>query len=156
MKKKVTIFALFIGVIGFAQSSKDAKIKEFINLTGVNKMAVQGVKQFIEVYKKNYKDIPSEFWDEFLKEASSDNLTELYAPIYAKYYTESDFDELIRFYKSPIGQKMITTMPALMNESMEIGREWGQKLAKKVTDKLETKYGYQSPPPPMQSKPQSK
>ncbi|WP_375181927.1 DUF2059 domain-containing protein [Chryseobacterium sp.] len=148
MKKILVAFVLFIGITGFAQTSKEAKIKELIEVTGVSKMAVQGAQQFVNAYKEKYKDIPDEFWNGFLKEVSSEEFSKLYIPIYAKYYTESDLDELIKFYKTPIGQKTISNMPLIMNESMEVGREWGQNLAKKLIDKINTQKGYQSPPPP--------
>ncbi|MDO3427228.1 DUF2059 domain-containing protein [Chryseobacterium sp. APV1] len=92
--------------------------------------------------------MPDEFWNGFLKEVSTEEFSKLYIPIYSKYYTESDLDELIKFYKTPIGQKTISNMPLIMNESMEVGREWGQNLAKKLIDKINTQKGYQSPPPP--------
>ncbi|REC40750.1 MULTISPECIES: DUF2059 domain-containing protein [Chryseobacterium] len=148
MKKIIVAFVLFIGVTGFAQTSKEAKIKELIEVTGVSKMAVQGAQQFVNTYKENYKDIPDEFWNGFLKEVSTEEFSKLYIPIYSKYYTESDLDELIKFYKTPIGQKTISNMPLIMNESMEVGREWGQNLAKKLIDKINEQKGYQSPPPP--------
>ncbi|MCY1660284.1 DUF2059 domain-containing protein [Chryseobacterium sp. SL1] len=147
MKKIIVAFVLLIGVTGFAQTSKEAKIKELIEVTGVSKMAVQGAQQFVNTYKENYKDIPDEFWNGFLKEVSTEEFSKLYIPIYSKYYTESDLDELIKFYKTPIGQKTISNMPLIMNESMEVGREWGQNLAKKLIDKINEQKGYQSPPP---------
>ncbi|WP_185207034.1 DUF2059 domain-containing protein [Chryseobacterium sp. C3] len=148
MKKIIVAFVLLIGVTGFAQTSKEAKIKELIEVTGVSKMAVQGAQQFVNTYKENYKDIPDEFWNGFLKEVSTEEFSKLYIPIYSKYYTESDLDELIKFYKTPIGQKTISNMPLIMNESMEVGREWGQNLAKKLIDKINAQKGYQAPPPP--------
>lgn len=148
MKKIIVAFVFLIGVTGFAQTSKEAKIKELIEVTGVSKMAVQGAQQFVNTYKENYKDIPDEFWNGFLKEVSTEEFSKLYIPIYSKYYTESDLDELIKFYKTPIGQKTISNMPLIMNESMEVGREWGQNLAKKLIDKINEQKGYQSPPPP--------
>ena len=152
MKKIITAFVLLVGTVGFAQTSKEAKIKEFIEVAGVNKMAVQGAQQFINAYKENYKDIPDEFWNDFLKEVSSDEFSKLYIPIYAKYYTESDIDELIKSYKTPVGQKTIANTPLIMKESMEVGREWGQNLGKKLIDKINKQKGYQEPPPPMSTK----
>lgn len=115
-------------------------------------MAVQGAKQFVSTFKENYKNIPDVFWDDFMKEVSSEEFSNLYIPIYAKYYTESELDELIRFYKTPIGQKVLVNTPLIMKESVEIGRDWGQKLGKKLVEKLNEQKGYQSPPPPMPSK----
>lgn len=152
MKKIVILFVLFISSISFAQSSKEAKIKELLKVTNMSEMAAQGAKQFINSYKENYKDIPEEFWDGFLKEVSSEEFSKLYIPIYAKYYSEADLDELVKFYKTPVGQKMISSTPLIMKESMEVGREWGQNLGKKLMDEISKQIGYQSPPPPMNTK----
>ncbi|WP_294310731.1 DUF2059 domain-containing protein [uncultured Chryseobacterium sp.] len=153
MIKKVTAaFFIFAGTFVFAQSAKEAKVKELIEVIGVSKMASLGAKQFIDAYKENYKMIPDEFWNEFLKEVSSEEFSKLYIPIYAKYYSESDLDELIRFYKTPLGQKIITNTPLIMKESVEVGRDFGQKIGKRLVEKLSEAKGYQSPPPPMPSK----
>lgn len=152
MKKIVIAFVLLIGITSFAQSSKEAKIKELLRVAHISEMATQGAHQFINSYKENYKDIPEEFWNGFLKEVSSDEFTKLYIPIYAKYYGEADLDELVKFYKTPVGQKMISSTPLIMKESMEAGREWGQNLGKKLMDEISKQKGYQSPPPPMNTK----
>ncbi|MDQ1163494.1 hypothetical protein QE422_003862 [Chryseobacterium sp. SORGH_AS 447] len=152
MKKNVAAVLIFVSIITFAQSSRETKAKELIEVTGVSKMAVQGAKQFVSTFKENYKNIPDVFWDDFMKEVSSEEFSNLYIPIYAKYYTESELDELIRFYKTPIGQKVLVNTPLIMKESVEIGRDWGQKLGKKLVEKLNEQKGYQSPPPPMPSK----
>lgn len=138
--------------MALAQSSKENKIREFIKVTGVDKLGQQAANQMLDMFKGNYKNVPSEFWEESKKEISTDELTNLYIPIYSKYYSESDLDELIKFYKTPVGQKMISIMPALMQDSMSAGREWGQKLGKRVADKINEKYNYQAPPPPLPSK----
>ncbi|WP_294288946.1 DUF2059 domain-containing protein [uncultured Chryseobacterium sp.] len=155
MIKKITaaIF-IFAGSLSFAQSSKEVKVKELIQVVGVSKLAVQGVKQFISTFKENYKEVPDAFWNDFLKEVSSEEFSNLYVPIYSKYYTESELDELIRFYKTPLGQKIITNTPLIMKESAEVGRDFGQKLGMKLAEKLGEQKGYQSPPPPMPSKDQ--
>lgn len=143
---------LFWSLMTLAQTSQVNKIRELIKVTGVDKLGQQGANQMINVFKENNKNIPTEFWDEFQKEISTDELTNLYVPIYAKYYSDSDLDELLKFYRTPVGQKMISIMPALMQDSMNAGREWGQKLGKRVIDKINEKYNYQDPPPPHASK----
>lgn len=151
MKKIITILSVFIGTLAFSQSS-EVKIREFIKITGADKMAITAMQQFIDQIKQNYPNVSDEFWTECTAEISSDKMTDIYIPIYAKYYTESDLDELIKFYKSPIGQKTLTVMPALMKESMEAGGKMGREVAIQIQEKLDKKAGYQEPPPPMQEK----
>ena len=43
-----------------------------------------------------------------------------YPALYAKHYTAGELRELIRFYKTPIGQKTLREMPAIMGEIMPI------------------------------------
>ncbi|SHH85889.1 hypothetical protein SAMN05421866_3970 [Chryseobacterium oranimense] len=155
MKKLITILSLFIGTLAFSQAS-EAKIREFIKITGADKMAIAAVEQYILQFKERRADIPEEFWSEFAAEVTSDKMTDLYIPIYAKYYTESDLDELIKFYKSPIGQKTLKVMPSLMKDSMEAGGKMGSEIALQVMERLNKKAGYQDPPPPMPEKTENK
>ena len=57
-------------------------------------------------------------------------------PIYDKYYTEEEINQIIAFYNSPVGKKMISTMPLVMQESMAAGQAWGKQLAAKVAQEL--------------------
>ena len=43
-------------------------------------------------------------------------------PLYARRFTAAEIREVIVFYKSPVGAKMLATMPQLMSESMAISQ----------------------------------
>jgi len=43
-------------------------------------------------------------------------------PLYAKTYTLDEIRQLTAFYQSPLGQKMLRTMPRLMGEVMDISQ----------------------------------
>jgi hypothetical protein len=43
---------------------------------------------------------------------------------------------LMRFYSSPLGQKTIQAMPLLMNESMQVGQQWGQALGPEIQTRI--------------------
>jgi uncharacterized protein len=44
-------------------------------------------------------------------------------PLYDRFYTEQDLKDIIAFYKTPTGQKLISTLPAVMTESNKIATE---------------------------------
>ena len=44
-------------------------------------------------------------------------------PLYARHFTAAEIKQLAAFYKTPVGVKMISTMPKVMNESMQIGQK---------------------------------
>jgi hypothetical protein len=48
----------------------------------------------------------------------TDVLRDIYTKVYFKYYTEDDLRSLIAFYKTPLGRKMLATMPKVTADSM--------------------------------------
>lgn len=131
-----TLAFITLPLIGFSQESKNQKLKEFLEVSGAAKMGEQVVSSMIEMFKSSYSDVQNEFWNEFKKEIKSDQLVDLVTPIYAKHYTEDELNELIAFYKSPIGQKTVNLLPVITEESMAVGQQWGMDIANKALQKL--------------------
>ncbi|AQX84222.1 DUF2059 domain-containing protein [Elizabethkingia bruuniana] len=148
--KKITILLLILAAsLTFAQEqtvspAKKEKIKTFLKLTNVLGVANQVMDNMINSYQTYYKQVPAEYWDELKKEtANTNDFEELLIPIYSKYYTEKELDDIIAFYKTSTGQKVIKTMPDMTKESMQAGQEWGMKLGQKVMKKINEKYPVQ-------------
>jgi hypothetical protein len=99
-------------------------------------MGVQIMNQMISTFKTSHSAINDEFWEELKKEVKAEDFENMILPIYDKYYSESDIDQLIVFYNSPIGKKMISTMPQVMQESMTAGQKLGKEIAEKFIAKL--------------------
>lgn len=62
--------------------------------------------------------------------------TELAAHVYAKHFTAAELDQLIAFYDSPIGKKLLAEQPAMLSEMNAVAQAWGQNLAMDVMRKL--------------------
>ena len=75
----------------------------------------------------------SKIFDVMKDEMSWDKKKEDYIQIYMSVYTEEEVQELITFYQSPIGQKMIEKMPMLIQQSMVIS----QKCLKNILPKIQ-------------------
>ena len=126
-------------------STKNEEIKRLLELTGAKSNAIQSMNmmcdQLLPSLKKAYSNVPERFWDDFMAEfkaeANIDELIDMIIPIYDKFYTEDDIKELIKFYDSPIGKKVISNMPQIMKESMLAGQEWGRKLGEEIGKKVE-------------------
>lgn len=56
--------------------------------------------------------------------------------IYAKHFTDNEIRQLIRFYGTPLGQKIIRTMPAIARESMAAGEAVMMPLRGELIDKI--------------------
>ncbi|SEW52169.1 DUF2059 domain-containing protein [Chitinophaga arvensicola] len=136
----VTFLCLMNNV--FSQSaSKDQKIKELMEVTGSGKLGAQISHQLMSSFQTQFPEVPAEFWEKAKAQVKPEEIINLSIPIYAKYYTEEEIVELLKFYKTPIGQKVIQVTPQLMTESMEAGRSWGKKLAENIIQELKEK-GY--------------
>lgn len=143
MKKIIFVICLIItSSYGYSQSSKKTeKIKQLLELSGSAKLGIQVMNIMIPQFSKAYPDVDKKIWDEIMTEVNVQDLIDLIIPIYEKYYTEEDIDQLIQFYNSPIGKKSVEMMPFITQESMQAGQAWGSELSLKVINKLKQK-GY--------------
>lgn len=142
MKKLLLACAfLLCSQLIIAQSQKEKDIIKLLRITGSGDLGVQVMNNMIGSFKQTYPDVPTEFWDEIMKEVNPGDLVDMVVPVYDKYYTHEDILGLIEFYESDLGQRMVQLLPSIMQESMSVGREWGEDLAKKVVKRMERR-GY--------------
>jgi len=144
--KKISLILLCCSLVitGFSQApAKPENIKKLLDITGAGKIGAQIGVTMINNMKTVYKDIPDEFWDEFKKELTTTDWIDMFIPVYEKFYSDNEVRELIQFYQSPIGKKVISNTPLIMQESMQIGQVWGQKLGEKLVERIKAK-GYLS------------
>ncbi|OQP61915.1 hypothetical protein A3860_29920 [Niastella vici] len=116
-------------------------IRTLLEMIGSGKIGVQVMENMLVTFKKTVPNVPNEFWDEYMKEVKPDTLIDLIIPVYAKYYTDEDVTQLIDFYRTPLGKKVIEKLPLITQESYLIGAEWGKKLGEKAFKMLKEK-GY--------------
>jgi uncharacterized protein len=54
------------------------------------------------------------------------------AQIYANEFTEQELKDLVTFYRSPLGQKLLTAEPRAIQFSMSFMNQWAQNFAETV------------------------
>lgn len=57
-------------------------------------------------------------------------------PLYARHYTVPELKQIAAFYRSPVGVKMMATMPQLMNESMAVSQKVMMPRIKAAMEKV--------------------
>lgn len=62
--------------------------------------------------------------------AHGQELTDLLVRPYAANFALSDLKDLIAFYRSPLGQRLINAMPAVTRDGLHAGQQLGAKLFK--------------------------
>jgi hypothetical protein len=130
-----------------AEKRKDIEyLLEITGATAIGKqMATYAVAQMTQALKKARPDIPQRALDMLPEEigavfeARAGSFKEIVIPIYHKYFTGEEIREMIRFYSSDLGRKTIRIMPALINESLTAGQQWGQSLAPLVTERVKAR-----------------
>ena len=58
------------------------------------------------------------------------------ARVYASHFTEPELKQLLTFYQSPLGQKVISEEPKAADESMGFAGSWADKLSEEVIGKM--------------------
>lgn len=120
-----------------------ADILKLINLTKADELAYQVMTNMIQDFQRRLPNVPEDFWKKFIdgKDQHVQAFKEITLSVYAKNLTAEDIKGLIVFYSSPLGQKLIDKLPAITQESMQLGQVWGQKYAEKIIAELR-KAGY--------------
>lgn len=116
---------------------KRQEIEKMLRLTGMEKLVTQMKQQMISGFEQEMPNVPTEFWSRFEKKMDVHELIEKIIPVYDKYYTIDDLKAVNAFYETPTGQKVLANMPQVVKESMEIGREWGEKIGKEAAAEAE-------------------
>lgn len=116
---------------------KRADLVRLMQVTGATRLGLSLFEQVLTSFKNVVPGSKDAFWNEFRKEVSVDELTDRLLPIYDRHLSSAEVKELIRFYESPIGKKVLAAMPAITSESMQVGQTWGMDLALRAKKKLD-------------------
>lgn len=60
--------------------------------------------------------------------------------LYDEMYNAQEIDDLLVFYTSPTGQKVLATMPQLMSKTMEVAIKWEQTLGPQLEAEIESAF----------------
>jgi hypothetical protein len=63
-------------------------------------------------------------------------LTDEVARLYATNFTEQELKDILAFYKSTAGQKLLTAQPKIVDSSMKFAQDWANTLSDQVIAKM--------------------
>jgi hypothetical protein len=137
----VATLALVLSVAFSARADvspeKRKEIEKMLRLTGMEKLMGQMETQLIGSLKAQMPQASQLFWTKFEQKINTRELIEKLIPLYDKYYTTEDIRAVNAFYETPTGQKLISTLPQLMQEAMKVGQEWGEKMGQQAAEEAE-------------------
>ena len=130
---------LLSAVATAAPASKE-NVQQLIERTGAGNMRAQMVNQMVPLLKKMLPDAPAKFWDEVAVKMEEENMMTLIIPVYQKYFTDADIKGINAFYDTEVGQKLMKAQPQIMQESVQIGQNWGRRIGKEVLELYKKDY----------------
>ena len=74
--------------------------------------------------------------DDMMADMPLDELIEAMVPIYRRHLSKTDVDEVIRFYSSAVGQKLLREQPQMIQEGMQAGVTIQQKRMDQMMAKI--------------------
>jgi len=120
------LFLIFVTFVNADENSHKEAANELLVTMGIEKMLEQSNQKTVsfQVAKNRkiagYEDLVKEFYDKYSNWEVIKNET---IKMYTQSFTEQELNELTAFYKSPTGQKALSTMPTLMVKTIHIGQQ---------------------------------
>lgn len=124
---------------------KRADIRKLTEMTGAGKMAVQFADAMGQSTARTLKaarpDVPERVFavinDELLaliqeRMDTPGGLIDRVIPIYDRYFTHAEIKDLLAFYQTATGRKIVGVMPKVVSESFAAGQDWGKSLAPEI------------------------
>ena len=119
--------------------------KQIIEIKGVDKLFDPLIRGVVEKVKNQYMQT-NFMWAKDLN-AVSDQLIKQYQPrtaelvdetarIYASHFTEAELKQILAFYQSPVGRRVVTEEPRALDQSMANAGVFGDKLSEEIINKF--------------------
>src|SRR5580704_10261854 len=101
---------------------------------GVIKKTVDSVMQTNMMWGKDINDIAAQIEKDDAPRGQE--IVDATARFYASHFTEAELKQILAFYQSPVGQKMLAEEPRALDESMAYAGSWGDNLSIEVMSRL--------------------
>jgi uncharacterized protein len=139
--------AMFAGLASAQEPppSAVALAKELIVLKGSTQLWEAVVPGVIEQVKgvflqtnpalgKALNDVATQLRTEYAPRASQ--LVDQVAQLYAKAFTEQELKDALAFYKSPLGRKISSEEPKVLDEGFHRTQQWANKFSEEVMGRM--------------------
>jgi uncharacterized protein len=129
--------------------AKEAAIRHLLDVTDASKMTdtvSTGITQQVNkvmsqaISPDRLQKFMETFNQKFSAAAPSSAITDAVVPIYAQKFSMEDIQGLIRFFESPLGQRMVKTLPEVEQEAQVVGMRIDETAAMGVLRGMTDEY----------------
>jgi uncharacterized protein len=128
--------ALAAGPVLAAQPS-EAQVRELMQVMDVPGQFTAMNNQMAAMMSQQLPCVEASFWQTYIDKDGQEQLTKAMIPAYQHHFTADEVQGLIKFYKSPLGQKLVAQMPATMAEAAQAGQQWGRQRTSDMFSQLQ-------------------
>jgi hypothetical protein len=121
-----------------ADPAKIALIRQVIAATRAADQAVLALETALPAQRASNPRIPAVFWDRFAERARTRRaeFVELLVPIYDQRFSPAELRDLLAFYQSPLGLRLLDVQPDLTRDAMLAGQQWGMRIGAEIGQEL--------------------
>ena len=118
----------------------ETEVRELLQANGTDDIGAQvgpiTAQQLIVSLRRSNPNLPAradavitDVVVSYLREhAKQDNFTDKLIHIYAKHLTRTEVQQITKFYRSPVGRKLVSVTPQISSESAAVGTEWMESI----------------------------
>lgn len=123
-----------------AEQASEESIKNLLDKVNAGQLGVQVMQKMVPSLKQMLPNVPASFWQEMTEKAKPEDLVALIVPIYQRHLSQSDVVAISHFYTTEAGKNLLKAQPLIVQESMKVGQQWGQDMAKEIIAEYKKRY----------------
>jgi hypothetical protein len=119
-----------------SQQPSEEQVRQLMDVVGVGKMLSQMNTQAVTMMQQSLPCIPASYWQNYLDANRTQQFIGRLVPVYQHHFTADEIEGMLKFYRSPLGQKVINEMPATMAEANQAGQQWSKERSDQMIAEL--------------------
>ena len=123
-------------VLATAAPASEAQVRQLMDVVGVGKMLAQMNSQAVTTLQQSMPCVSPDFWQNYMDANQTQLFIGRLVPVYQHHFTADELEGLLKFYKSPLGQKVINEMPTTMAEANQAGQQWSHERSEQMISEL--------------------
>jgi hypothetical protein len=130
---------VFCGSAAAVVAPSEQQVRDLFKVMQVEQTLGQMNTQMAAQMRQKLPCVPAEYWQGFVDGDGVTAVVQRMVPVFQRHFSGEEIDGLLKFYRSPLGQKVLTEMPAAMAEATQAGQQWGQERARSMLQELQKK-----------------
>nr|WP_276322562.1 DUF2059 domain-containing protein [Dyella soli] len=119
--------------------ASEQQVRQLMEVVGVGKMLSQMNTQAVGMMQQSLPCVPGDYWQNYVDANGTQQFIGRLVPVYQRHFSSDELEGLLKFYRSPLGQKVINEMPTTMAEASQAGQQWSHERSDQMIAELKQK-----------------